>query len=147
MKMVFSSICSLILILLILIGCETTPKFQVPKINEIQSVQYKNQSPGGKSPTALLPDNPNDKVVIQKILSWLDKAKVIGYESNLPVKSIQPNFLEIKLKNGMNIGLSPAVNDDVYVSTSENKKTLRIHSPEFGEWFTEGWEKDFVSTP
>ena len=118
----------MLLVVLAITGCQRSLQVPVPEMSKIKLVQYEIGMPGSQSPSALNPINPNDKIVIQKILGWISQAKPVGYDYKVPTQSIPPNFLTIKLKNGSIITLEPTGNDNetIYIRTTDVKKTLRV---------------------
>jgi hypothetical protein len=134
------------LLVLIVSGCKSSTNLLDIKSNEIQSLQYEITIHKNLFPNPLLPSNSKDKLIIQKVVNWLNNAKSDGYDDQVPSQSIPPNSLTINLKNGSTINLSPGIYDVVYASSSiVPGKTLRLHSLELDMWLAGGWRKD-IST-
>ncbi|WP_139305728.1 hypothetical protein [Paenibacillus sp. GP183] len=129
-----------------LAGYTYASELPVVKVSDIQSLQYEIVMFKENNPAPLLPSNAKDKVIIEKITSWMGQAKSEGFDNQVPTQSIPPNFLTIKLTNGSEYRLSPGSNDIVYVQILDPNKTLRLRSPELNTWLWTGREKDVSET-
>jgi hypothetical protein len=132
----------LLLCFLTLVGCKNASELHVAKVSDIQSLQYEIVMHKENNPVPLLLSNAKDKVIIEKITSWMGQAKSEGFDNQVPTQSIPPNFLTIKLTNGSTYRLSPGNNDIVYVQIVDTNKTLRFRSSDLNTWLRSGWEKD-----
>jgi hypothetical protein len=132
---------------LTLAGCKNASELPFVKVSDIRSLQYEIVMHKENNPVPLLPSNTKDKVIIEKITSWMGQAKSEGFDNQVPTQSIPPNFLTIKLTNGSTYRLSPGGNNDiVYVQIVDTNKTLRLRSSDLNTWLWNGWEKDIHNT-
>ncbi|MDQ0878879.1 hypothetical protein QFZ77_007538 [Paenibacillus sp. V4I3] len=133
-----------LLTMMILSGCSASKDITMPMINDIDSVQYVIPLESIQIPP-LNPAEKRDKEIIEKILVWLSKSKVLGYKESFPSKSIPPNYLSVKLTNGKFIKISPAIHGKEIVEVTTTPEVFRVLAPELNDWIHMGWKQDLIS--
>lgn len=94
---------------------------------------------------------------VSELLSWLAKAKPVGFQGKSVFTPIEATTVEFILTDGTRIGFDPAYDYsksgahtvfsavpgyiDVQYSIKP-KNSLRIHCPELYSWLVEGWKVD-----
>lgn len=92
--------------------------------------------------------NPNNKKVINDIVSYLNEGKSFGIEKRVFVlNGGTPPRLILELTNGQNIEISitGASADQVLVTQSKTNKTLKFYSPELRKLFEDEVKRIFNS--
>jgi len=132
----------------------------VPKLSDVKYVQINFGMPT-PSPKPLLSNTPQNRAKISKLLSWLQQAKPLGYERPHPMPTIGPISLDIKLYNGKDVVLQPALNSVTHLHndsptlvegrTAKNEidfdngsdKSIRLDSSQLYTWLAQnGWKQD-----
>lgn len=137
----------------------------IPKLSDVKSIQINFGMPS-PNPNPLLSNTQQNNATISKVLAWLKTAKLLGYERPHPMPSLGPISLYIKLYNGKDVILQPAVNSvthlhngnttEIHGSGAKNEidfgngsaKTIRLYCPELYTWLAQnGWRQDIPWKP
>ena len=138
----------------------------VPKIDEVHSLRIVFGAPWPKEPNPLSANTPRSRAIIMKLLDWLKQSKPIGYETkHTIIRTIPPPVAEIRLMDGRQLVLQPAVNSIIHFRNGQvrtetgyyakndidfvsGNQTIRIYSPGLYRWVSLGeWVKDIPWPP
>lgn len=126
---------------LIMAGCSSLS--HLPKIEDIGTVKFAHNSPARTDPDPLLPSNPHDAAVINKLLGWLAESRVEHQWVQEPIALGGDPTVIFNLKSGKTfwIHMSSLTKDEVLLESADDKPT-RLKSPKLYEWLSTDGKQD-----
>jgi hypothetical protein len=132
-----SSILLFLIFSILLIACNRNSPPPFPKACDVDSIAFHISALNPElDPKPLLAKNPNDKLIIDKLINYLNAAKSEGYDKKVPFQSVPTHFATITCTDGSGLSLTPGANEIVYVGVG--KDIIHIISPELSNWLWKG---------
>jgi hypothetical protein len=165
------SITSLVAISLFVTGCDSkmitsspsSPSLTIQetiKTENVESMQVVGGLPGASSSPLYLSAESTGKVVISKVIEWINDSKPINGQTEYG-KHGYPMVISLIMKNRKTLEVEPAyecvihkndngsstkscspVKGEIVLSKDSNK--IRLTSPKLYEWLEKGWQQDIL---
>lgn len=131
-----------LLLALVLTGCRSTAA--VPKIEDISSVELSLnalEKQGDPVPQPLSVSVVGDRLVVEKLLGWLNAAEVVG-KGQEPLPNLGQHVITFHLKAGGKVTAGEAREQDQVLFDTGNGEPLHLKAPDLAKWLENGWKQD-----